>query len=596
MKENEYFELLREKWSKIWPHPSLPEEPVYPLGKVPIHEYLEIYAEKVPSKDYLIYYGRRISYGEMDDLSSRFASYLVENGFEKGDRVALILPNMPQFYIGYFGTLKAGGICVLLNPMLREIELEYFFQESGPKFILTLDVIYPVVESAARKVSGDIDIIAASFREFLPENPEIPIHPSMESPEKLEGVLYISDVLENVTANRPGVKVTLDDYATMNFTGGTTGLPKGVYHRHHNVLYTAASIYTYFNAHLLVEQYANQQVDFEKFVSDLSKTEVSLAAMPVFWIAGNDMGVVSPTLAGSTVVLLTRWDVEAALEAIQKYGVTTTFAPFDLYWEILSHPDVEKYDLTSLRNCTGSSFIKGLTKELREKWKKLTGAILREAAYGLTETHTFDTVTAGFHVNDLDIERAEKYSGTFCGIPVPGTLIKIVDEQGNIVPLGKEGELAIKSPSMVDGYIGRPEETAKAFRDGWLFTGDVAMYDEDGLLYYLSRKKYMLKVSGISVYPTQIEFIMLRHPAIELVGVVGVDDAEKGQVPVAFVKLKKEYAGKVSEEDILKWCRDNMAPYNVPKTVIIREELPLTATGKVIREELIKESERLNLN
>ncbi len=595
MREEEYFEILKNKWSNIWPHPSLPKEPIYPLGKIPTHEYLEKYAENQSSKDYIIYYGRRITYKEMDKLSNKLANYLIENGFEKGDRLALVLPNVPQFYIGYFGTLKAGGICVLLNPMLKEIELEYFFQESKPKFVLTLDSIYSTVNKAAEKVSEDVNIITTSFKEFLPETPEITIHPSMKAfTQKLESVQYLTGILDNVSSRKPDVEVTIDDNATMNFTGGTTGLPKGVYHKHLDIVYTGACMYTYYNAHLLVEEYPEQEVDFEKFAAELAQTEVALAAMPIFWIAGNNMGVVSPTLSGSTVVLFTRWDVKAVMEAIHKYKVTTMYAPFDLYWEILNHPEVGKYDLTSLRNCTGSSFIKGLTKELRRKWRELTGAILREAAYGLTESHTSDTFTAGFHKNDVDIEKGEKYGGAFCGIPCPGTLIKIVDENGNLVPLGEQGEVAIKSPSVVSGYVGRPEETAKAFKDGWLFTGDIGMYDEDGFFYYISRKKYMLKVSGVSVYPTQIEFIMLRHPAIELVGVIGASDPEKGQVPIAFVKLNEEYEGKITEEDLLKWCRENMAPYNIPKRIIIKKELPLTATGKVIREELVKEYERMS--
>ncbi|MHA1579924.1 MAG: AMP-binding protein [Candidatus Freyarchaeota archaeon] len=590
MQEGEYFEMLKNKWSNIWPHPSLPREPIYPHGKVPIHEYLEKYAEKQPSKDYVIYYGRKITYKEMDEFSNKFANYLVENGFEKGDRLALILPNVPQFYIGYFGTLKTGGICVLLNPMLKEIELEYFFQESKPKFVLTLDLIYPIVSKATKKVSENTDVIATTFKEFLPESPEIPVHPSMDrSVGKIEGVPYLTELLDSASPRKPDVKVTIDDNATMNFTGGTTGLPKGVYHKHKGIVYTGACVYTYPGANLLVEHYSGQSVDFDNFASQIMRDEVCLAGMPIFWIAGNDMGVVFPTISGSTVVLLTRWDTKAAMEAIQKYKVTSTYLTFDLYWEILNHPEVRKYNFRSLRNCMGSSFIRGLTKELREKWRELTGAILREASYGLTETHTSDTITSGFHKNDLDIERTEKYGGTFCGIPCPGTLIKIVDENGNLVPLGEHGEVAIKSPSVVDGYVGKPEETAKAFKDGWLFTGDIGMYDEDGFFYYISRKKEMLKVSGISVYPTQIEFIMLRHPAIEMIGVIGASDPEKGQVPIAFVKLKGEYEGKVSEKDLLKWCKENMAPYNVPKRIIIKKELPVTATGKVVRAELVKE-------
>ncbi|WP_202319319.1 AMP-binding protein [Archaeoglobus neptunius] len=592
MNETEYFSILEERWSRVWPHPSLPRKPIYPLGKIPIHEYLEKYAEMQPQKDYIIYYGRRISYKEMDELSNRLANYLLQNGFGKGDKVALILPNMPQFYIGFFGTLKAGGVCVFLNPMLKEMELEYFLKQSKPKFVLTLDLLYPLVDRAAKKVSNRSHVVAASFQDFLPETPEIPPHPSMKTESQIDDAPCLQDLLSDSSPKKVSITTTIEDYATMNFTGGTTGLPKGVYHRHLDIIYTGAGMYTYYNAHLLVELYPDRNVDFEKFAKEVAESDVALAAMPIFWVAGNNMGIVSPTISGSTVVLLTRWDVRAAVEAIDRYRVTTFYAPFDLYWEIINYPDVGKYDLTSLRSCTGSSFVKSLTKDLRQKWRELTGAILREAAYGLTETYTSDTFTAGFHKNDMDIERSERYGGSFCGIPIPETYIKIVDENGNPVPLGEKGEVVIKSPSVVSEYVERPEETAKSFKNGWLFTGDIGMYDEDGFFYYISRKKYMLKVSGISVYPTQIEFIMLSHPAVEMVGVIGAPDPEKGQVPIAFVKLKPGY--QLTEQDLLKWCRENMAPYNVPKRIIIREQLPLTATGKVIREELVREYEQIS--
>ncbi|MCE4606169.1 MAG: AMP-binding protein, partial [Desulfurococcales archaeon] len=480
--------------------------------------------------------------------------------------------------------------------MLKGIELEYFFKESNPKFIVTLDLIYPTVNDAAGKALGsNTEIILASYNEFLPEKPEIPIHPSIKTlPGGVSRARYLREVVDEASPEKPVVNVSIDDNATMNFTGGTTGLPKGVYHKHLDILYTAACTATYhLFAEPLVADYPGKRIDFAEYARELSRSEVVLAAMPIFWIAGNNVGVIGPTLAGATIVVLTRWDVKAALEAIHRYRVTTMYAPFDLYWEILGYPDLGKYDLSSLRNCMGSSFIKTLTKDLRYQWKKLTGAAIREAAYGLTESHTSDTFTSGLHKNDLDIERSEKYGGAFCGIPCPGTLIKIVGKNGELLPLGRQGEIAIKSPSVVTGYVGRPEETAKAFKDGWLFTGDIGMYDEDGFFYYISRKKYMLKVSGVSVYPTQIEFIMLKHPAIQLVGVIGVSDPKKGQVPVAFVKLKPEYQGKLTEEELLEWCKRNMAPYNVPKRIIIKDQLPLTTSGKVIREELIKEYERL---
>ncbi len=595
MEENEYLEILREKWNKIWPHPSLPKEPVYPLGKIPLHEYLEKHAKKNPSKDYIIYYGKRITYKEMDELNNKFANYLIESGIKKGDRVALVLANIPQFYIGYFGAFKAGAVCVLLNPLLKEIELEMLFNESKPKVIITLDLLYPTVNNAANKVLEDFKIISTSFQDFLQEEPEIPIHPTMGlTVPKQEGVLYLTDILEGASPQKPDIKVTIDDYATMNFTGGTTGLPKGVLHKHSNIIYTGACLYTYNYAPLLVERYAGKEADFDALGDELVKDEIGLVVVPIFWIAGNDMGVVGPTIGGYTSAIFVRWDNLASMQAIQKYKLTSIYATFDMYLELLEHPEVDNYDLTSLRVCAGSSFIRGLSVDLRRKWMEYTGTILREASYGLTETHTFDCTTGGFHVDDMDIKKAEKYGGTFCGIPCPGTLIKIIDEEGKPVPFGEVGEVAIKSPSLVEGYVNKPEETAKNFKDGWLLTGDIGKYDEDGFFYFVSRIKDMIKVSGISVYPTQIEYIMLRNPAIELLGVIGVSDPDKGQVPVAYVKLKEDFKDKMTEEELIKWCKDSMAAYNVPKKIIIKEELPLTATGKVIRADLIKAYEEGN--
>lgn len=588
LSEKEYLDTLHQKWAKIWPHPSLPREPIYPLGKRPLFEYLDFYADKNPEKDYIIFYGRRVSYKEISELSNKFANFILRRGFQRGDKVALALPNCPQYYIAFFGTHKAGGIVVSLNPMLKEIELEYYFREAKPKFVIVIDSIYELAKKAANKVSPEIDVIPTTFYEFLPEKPEIPPHPSMKSSVEIKDPKFV-DLLMSSSASPPKVKVELGDYSTIFFTSGTTGMPKAAPHKHEGVIYTAACCWTYHNVHILVEEYSDREINFEEFNSKLAQDEVSLAVLPIFWVAGHDLGVLLPTIAGGSAVVMSRWDPVSAMMAIEKYKVTSTYLTFDMYWEIIEHPEVGKYNLRSLRTCTGSSFVKGLTKELRKRWREVCGAIVREWAYGMTETHTFDTFTAGFHKNDMDIEKREKYGGIFCGIPVPHTYIKILDENREILPLGEQGEVVIKSPSIISEYLGNPEATKKSFLDGWLLTGDIGMFDEDGFFYYMARRKYMLKVSGVAVFPPYIEYLMLKHPAVEVVGVIGTKDPEKGEVPIAFVKLKDQYKGTITESDLLKWCKENMAPYNVPREIIIKENLPLTTTGKVIREELIKE-------
>ncbi|MEM2190532.1 MAG: AMP-binding protein [Archaeoglobaceae archaeon] len=584
-----YFEMLSKKWAKFWPHPSLPREPIYPFGKRPLFEYLRIYAERNPQKDYIIYYGRRISYREMEELTNKFANFLISHGFRKGDNLAMLLPNCPQYHIAFFGTHKAGGCAVSLSPILKEAEMEFFFREVRPKVIVTLDLLAPTVEEVVSHLSIDSVIVPASFREFLPEKPEIDVHPLMQTPTGIENTM--TELIRDQPKDKPNVNVSLEDHAVIFFTSGTTGLPKPAVHKHKNALYKAACLYTYSSAHLLVENYAEKTVNFEELARRIAEDEVSLAVMPIFWVAGHDMGVLAPTISGSTVVLLSRWDPVAVLQAIDRYRVTSTYMVFDMYWSILNYPEVTKYRLRSLRTCTGSSFIKGLTKELRDKWKELTGTTLREASYGLTESHTFDTITAGFQTDDLDIKRMEKYGGIFCGIPLPQTFIKIIDEDGKIMPLGQPGEIAIKSPSVIEGYLGNPEANAKSFRDGWLLTGDIGMFDEDGFLYFITRKKYMLKVSGVLVSPSFVEYLILKHPAVESIGVIGAKDPQKGEVPIAFVKLKEEFKGKITEKELLDWCKNNMSPHSVPREIIIKESLPLTPTGKVVKEELIKEYE-----
>jgi acyl-CoA synthetase (AMP-forming)/AMP-acid ligase II len=267
----------------------------------------------------------------------------------------------------------------------------------------------------------------------------------------------------------PKIEEDLDDLAALNYTGGTTGLPKGCEHTQRDMIYTAASA---------IATGARPEGPVEN--------PVILGYFPVFWIAGEIGGVISPVFSGSTLVQLTRWDVKAALTAIDRYKVTSMGGVVDNYIEIMEHPDLNKYNLRSLTAAGCSSFVKKLTPEYRQKWKELTGTILRESSYGMTETHTVDTFTNGMQTDDMDL----KSQPVFCGLPMPGTLFKIVDfETGELSPLGREGEIVIKTPSLMRAYWNRPEETAKSIKDGWLYTGDIGMLDVEGYLNFLGRRK-----------------------------------------------------------------------------------------------------------
>jgi long-chain acyl-CoA synthetase len=276
--------------------------------------------------------------------------------------------------------------------------------------------------------------------------------------------------------------------------------------------------------------------------------------------------------------------VEAGLTAIDRYKITSMGGIVDNYLEIMDHPDAEKYNLHSLQSSTAPSFVKNITPEYRRRWKELTGSILRGSSYGMTETHTYDTYTEGMQTKDMDL----KSQPVFCGIPMPGTQFKIVDfDTRELVPLGHEGEIVIQTPSLMKAYWKKPEETKRSIKDGWLYTGDMGMLDEEGYLHFLGRRKEMIKMKGMSIFPSEIEMLLGRHPAIAGSGVIGKPDPEKGEVPVAFIKLNPNSEGKISEKELADWCRKNMATYKVPIIKIVKE-LPLTATAKVKKEELKK--------
>ncbi|PWA12849.1 acyl-CoA synthetase [Pueribacillus theae] len=572
MNEQQYLENLQRLWDKNWPS-ELPKEPHYPFGEILITDYLRKRAELTPDKACIIYYGLEVTFKQLDDWSNRFASYLLSIGVKKGDRVAVFLPNCPQFLIAFYGILKAGCVHVPVNPMFKEQELLYELNDAGAEIIVTLDHLYSLVQKVKAQTSLR-EVVTTSLKEFLPQKPTIPLHHSMPlQPISCPDTTSFLSIIENSDySSGLGVNVNLDDLAALNYTGGTTGMPKGCEHTQRNMLYTAACIATF------------------SFSSTSSEDQVGLNYLPIFWIAGEN-SIIGPVFKGVTQVLLYRWDVKAVLEAIQRYKLSGVGGVLDNMIELMEYPELEKYDLSSIQATSVSSFVKKLSIEYRQRWKTLTGVTMKESAFGMTETHTMDTFTTGLQTDDMDL----KAQPVFCGLPMPGTKIKIVDfESGELLPLGQEGEIVIKTPSLLKGYWNKPEATKKSFSNGWFHTGDIGVLDEEGFLHYLGRRKEMLKVNGMSVFPSEIETIMGKMPGSEGCGVVGQEDTEKGQIPIAFVKLNADYQDKLNEEKIYQWCKENMAIYKVPVIKII-DELPLTATGKVRKVELEKMLEKQSL-
>jgi acyl-CoA synthetase (AMP-forming)/AMP-acid ligase II len=553
-----YLAGLRARQAASWPA-GLPAELSYPMGERPLTEYLREWARRDPGRTLLIFYGRRFSYAEVDQLSDRFAAFLLDQGIVPGDRVAVMLPNCPQFMIAFYGILKAGAVHVPVNPMFRQEELAYELRDSGARLMLAWDALVPMVEEVRGQVPLDL-VVSTSLGHYLPDTPTLPVPSMAAGTGALADVSWDSALQTALPWEWPDAD--LDALAALNYTGGTTGMPKGCEHTQRNMIYTAACA-----------------TSLRPSGAAEPGAAVSLVFIPVFWIAGEDGALIIPVFAGSACVLLMRWDPAAVLGAVGAYGVTSMAATVDNYLELMARPDFAGHDLSSLRAAAAMSFVTKLRSDIRHRWSAATGgaSVLREGAYGMTETHTIDTFLTGMDAGDRDLETRP----VFCGLPMPGTELKIVDfESGALLGPGGEGEICIRTPSLLRRYWGKPEATAAALRSGWLHTGDIGMIDDGGFLHFLGRRKEMLKVNGMSVFPSEIEVLLSGHPDVAGSGVVGAADPRQGEVPVAFVLLRPRARGRLTEAELAAWCAGHMARYKVPAIRFV-DELPLTATGKV---------------
>jgi len=559
MQEIDYLTTLRALQQAAWPSDA-PTEPVYPLGEQPLTRYLQHWAKKSPNKTAVHFYGHQLSYAELDDLSNRFAALLYQQGINPGDRVAVFMPNCPQLHIAFYGILKAGAIHAPVSPMAKGMELSYQLNDSGANAIVCFDQLLPVVRDIRAETSLQL-VISTSLSELCPAQPPIPVPDLLQAPK-----LPITDSIDMLPAlqtiapadNLP--ELNLDDIAALNYTGGTTGLPKGCIHTHGDMLYTCAS--------------------FLPVALGLDAERISLNFMPEFWIAGENAGLLYPVFAGTTLVLLARWDALTFMSAVHHYRVKQTGLLVDSASEVLDHPQVSEFDLSSLETTSCVSFIKKLTPEYRRSWRALTGCTLFETSFGMTETHTCDTFTAGLQKDNFDLKSAP----TFVGLPVPGTEFKVCDfATGDLLPLGSEGELCVRTPSLLKGYWNKPEASAEALRDGWLHTGDSGVITEQGFIRYLGRRKEMLKVNGMSVFPSELEAMLGQHPDILASAVIGRPDEQRGQMPVAFIICKP--GSNSSAESLHAWCKSAMAIFKVPEIRLV-DALPMTATGKVKKQEL----------
>ena len=527
----------------------MPKNIKYP--QIPLQEILHKSAENFPEKVALVYGEREITYAQLELLSNQFAHVLAKLGIKKGDRVALFLPNIPQFIIAYFGILKAGAVVTAISPLHREREVEYQLCDSEAQTIIVLDSLYAVVDNVWAKPKLK-NVIVTSLDEAS-ETATIPSKPNL---------LDFQQLLKKAPEIPLKIEINPDrDLAALQYTGGTTGTAKGAMLTHTNLVSNALA--------------------FAAWIKGTTAKETFLTALPLFHIYGMTTSMTVPISLAAKMVLMPRFEPVKALEAIQKHGVTVFCGVPTMYSALLANPELGKYDLTSIRVCiSGAS---SLPPQIQKKFMQITGGFLAEG-YGLTEA---SPVT---HCNPVDRTMKTVKVGSI-GLPLPDTEAKIVDlDTGEkTLGLGETGELAVKGPQIMKGYWRKPEETALVLRDGWLFTGDIAHMDEDGYFYITDRKKDLIKYKDYSVYPREIEDVLYEHPAVKLCAVVGKPDTAAGEVPKAFIVLKEGMAA--SAKEIMAFVNDKVAPYKAIREIEFRKELPISSAGKVLRR-LLQEEEK----
>ena len=548
---------MEKRWYKVWP-PWLPK--VFEVEK-PVSEYVKDWATMTPEKVALSFYGRDITYKELDESIDRFAFGLVNLRVKKGDRVALFMENCPQFVISYFGTHRAGGVVVPLNPMFKHAELEYEINDAQTETLIGLDYLFPEIEKIWDRVQLR-NVILTSLRDFLPEKPALPLPQEAKEqkrsfPKTLDFIDFLNKAPLRPLCNVADMKKEL---ALLLYTGGTTGLPKGAMISHYTL--TCASVGS-------AMWYHHREDD------------IHLGMTPFFHTMCQQQLMCSPLVSGGKVVILTRFIPDVVATAIAHYHCTFTVVPTTGLIALLGTADIKQYDFSSLR-CIGSGGAP-ISVEIQKKVKELVPKTIIGEGYGLTEC-----VSQGGAITPL-----YRYKPGFIGIPNINE-IKMVDLATGTkeLPPNEEGEIIMKGPAIMEGYWNKPEETKEVLRDGWLYTGDIGLMDEEGYIKFLGRRRELIKCSGYSVFPAEVENLLYRHPAVAEVAVIGVPDPYRGESPKAFIVLKSEYKGKVKEEEIIEWSKENMAAYKRPRIVEFKEELPKSAAGKILRGILTEEEKK----
>ncbi|HOK07566.1 MAG TPA: long-chain fatty acid--CoA ligase [Syntrophales bacterium] len=546
---------LKKPWLRSYEE-GVPEFIAY--REICLPEILDETAARFGPNDCLIFQGTRVSFAAFKDMVDRFAACLTDFGIKKGDAVAILLPNIIPCVAAYYAILKIGAIAVMNNPLYSDPELEHQFNDSGSKVLVTLDVLAKRMIDLRPK-TGIRQIVTTCIGDYLPPLKRVlgrwlKKYPFADVPGARDVYSWL-DCLKRYPPLAGGVKSSFDDVAMYQYTGGTTGVSKGVMLTHGNL--------------------SKQVQQLEAWFPKLGKGgEIMLGALPYFHVFGLSVSMNFSIYMGWAQILIPRPQPEPLLEAIRNFR--PTFAPLvpTMYIGMLNHPDLKKTDMSCIKGAFSGSA--PLPVEVIHNFEKATGAVIVEG-FGMTET------TPVTHVNPF-AGGARKVGSI--GVPISDTLCRIVDlETGTRdMPVGEAGELIIKGPQVMKGYKDRPEETASALRDGWMYTGDIATMDEDGYFYIVDRKKDMIISGGYNVYPRDIDEVYYQHPKIQEACAIGIPDPRRGESVKLFVVLKE--GETATQEELIEYGRTKLAAYKLPVEVEFRKELPKTNVGKVLRKQL----------
>jgi long-chain acyl-CoA synthetase len=560
---------MSKPWLKYYPE-SVPHEINALETSVP--DVFDKMADRYSSKVALIFYGKKIHYGKLKELTNRFAAALDDLGVSKGDTVALYLLNCPQYVIAYLGALKVGAKITPISPVYTSKEVKHQLDDSEAKTIVCEDILYDNVNKTEIPLNN---IILSNIGDYLPALKRMlgksalgKAYSGMQvpSPQYIEqtGLHLFKNLIKQYPPQPP--EVTIDpktDIAALPYTGGTTGLPKAAVLTHYNMVSLQAQVSTLW-----------------PFLEE--GNEVEIAFLPFFHIYGQVVLMLNGLAQGHTLVLFTTPDIDDILAAIERYKASTFLGVPTLYEYLKEYEKTDRVNWKRLKIivCGADTLHESTIKD----WERRTGTKILEG-YGMTET------TAVSHTSPYNRPKA----GSF-GIPLPGISAAIIDVEGlQFKPVGEDGELILHGPNIMQGYWKRPETNAESFVeiDGkqWLRTGDLVRMDEEGYFYFFDRKRDLIKYKGYSVFARHVEEVLYKHPQIKAAGVVGVPDPAVGQQIKAYVVLQSEARGKISEEEIIEFCRQNLAHYKVPKIIEFRGELPKTDVGKISRRELREEAE-----